>query len=339
MQLKLQALPPEEAHFCLHICQFLEEMQIDLQDKKILVAFSAGLDSTALAVFLKLMQERYNLQIKSLHINHSIREEAQNDASHAENIAKILDIEHINIKEDVPARAKEWKKGLEEAGRIVRYKHFEEIINEQNFDFIALGHHLNDLAEDSLMRQIRGTSLEESFGMSAIDLKRKILRPFLTAEKARLEQFVRACNITWVEDSTNNSNDYLRNRVRNTLLPLILEENPNYLNTIANNWRQGLYDKEYWQEKIFPFTNAYNCSTIENGYSLDRALFSCQKKALRLRILADILKESGSIPESRLLFKIDNLALSKESKKEVSANNKLVISIKRDTIDFIKGKI
>ncbi len=337
MELKLQNLPPEEAHFCLHICQFLEEIEFNLQDKKMLVAFSAGLDSTALLLLCALLQEKYNIIILAVHIHHGIREEAHIDAKKAEEIAHRLNIPFNLIYEDVPALAKEWKKGLEEAGRIVRYKNFERILEEEHFDFIALGHHLNDLAEDSLMRQIRGTSLEQSLGMQALDIQRKIIRPFLCTEKARLKQFVEACNIEWVEDSSNNSNIYTRNRIRNTLLPILLEENPNYLQIIANNWRQAQYDKAYWQEKLNPFTKDDNCIIINNRYSINRSLFCKEEKALRLRILADILKKFGSIPESRLLFKIDNLINEKISNKEISANNKLIVSIQKEYIEFKKA--
>ncbi len=336
MELKLQNIPPEEAHFCLHICQFLEELEFNLQDKKLLVAFSAGLDSTALLLFFTLMQTKYNLTIKAVHIHHGIREEANLDIKKAEEIAKKLNIPFTLIYEDIPTLAKKWKKGLEEMGRIVRYKNFDTILQEENFDYIGLGHHLNDLAEDSLMRQIRGTSLDESLGMQALDINRNLVRPFLCTEKARLKQFVEACNIEWTEDSSNNSNDYTRNRIRNTLLPLILEENPNYYNTIANNWRQAQYDKEYWQEKLNIFTKNIFCSNLENTFSLERALFCKEQKAVRLRILASILKKFGSIPESRLLFSIDELILKKESNKEISANNKLIIAIKKESVEFKK---
>ncbi len=336
MELKLQNIEPSQAHFCLHTCQFLEELGIDLHKKKILIAFSAGLDSTALLAFFALIKDKYSLDLKAIHIHHGIRKEADDDAKHARILAEKLNIDFSLLHEDIPSLSNTWKKGLEETGRIVRYRHFERIKEEENIDFIALGHHLNDLAEDSLMRQIRGTSLEESFGMQAIDHDRSIIRPFLCTEKSRLYNFAKALKIDWVEDSSNNSNDYTRNRIRNTLLPLILEENPNYLSAIANNWRQGLIEKAFWQEELKAFTIENNCLILTDKHSIKRKNFCVQPQALRLRILAMLLKKFGSFPESRLLMKIDSLAMQNESNKKISANNKVIISIHKDSIEFCK---
>ncbi len=335
---KLQDLPRKEAHFCLHTVHFIEDLEFSLKDKKLIVAFSAGADSMAVLVLLSLLREKYNLELFAVHIDHSLREESAQEAEYALSVCNNLNIECVVIKEDVNALAKTWQKGIEESARIVRYKHFEEQRSLRNFDYIALGHHLNDLAEDVLMRQMRGTSLDGSVGMSALDGKRHIIRPFLLTEKKKLVEFLNTCNISWIEDSSNSSDDYMRNRVRHTVLPLFLKENPSYLKNVRSNWLQGQSDKQFWSKRISTFIPS-DSSEIKHKLTLNRQQIIKEEKAIRLRVLAEALRRIGSQPQSEVLFKLDDLMCLNESNKALSVNNNVSVTIKRDIIFFEKSEI
>ncbi len=335
-KLALQNIPPKQAHFCLQVIQFLEEISFDLQDKKILIALSGGLDSTAILLFCALLQEKYRLELKVLHIDHCLRAESKYEALHVSNLCESLEIPYEIHVEDVLALSKEWKKGIEESARIVRYTHFNKAISEYKLDYIMLGHHLNDLAEDALMRQIRGTSLDKSVGMSALDTNRKLVRPFLCVSKERLKEFVEDCNIEWVEDSSNNSNDYMRNRVRNLILPQILEENPHYLKNVAQNWKQAQVDIIYWENQIKEYIPS-DCNT--SSFEINRQDFLSKDKALRLRIIAALIKHFESHPQADSIFKIDSLALANESNKKIIINNGLEVIIQKNKIIFQKIRV
>ncbi len=336
--LKLQDLPRKEAHFCLHTVHFLDGLEFYLKDKKIIIAFSGGADSMAVLLLLSLLREKYNLELFAVHIDHSLREESVEEAEYALSICNDLNIECVVIKEDVNFLAKTWHKGIEESARIVRYKHFEEQRRIRNFNYIALGHHLNDLAEDVLMRQIRGTSLEGSLGMSALDGKRHIIRPFLLTEKKKLVEFLNTCNISWIEDSSNSSDDYMRNRVRHSILPLFLKENPSYLKNVRTNWLQGQSDKQFWDKRISAFIPR-DSSEIKRKLTLNRQQILKEEKAIRLRVLAEALRRIGCQPQSESVFKLDDLLCLNESNKILSVNNNVSVKIKRDVILFEKSEI
>ncbi len=331
---KLQDLHAKNAHFCLNICHFLQEIHFELKEKKCLIALSGGADSTALLLFLILIQEKYALKLHALHIDHALRAESAKEAQEVEALCKKMGIDCEVQRIDVEAQAQKWKKGIEESARIIRYEALEEKRRRLDFDYIFLGHHLNDLAEDVLMRQIRGTSLEQSIGMQALDAKRRICRPFLLTEKKELLFLLESCHISWIEDASNSSDAYLRNRVRNTLLPLFLEQNPSFLESIKNNWLQGQVDKSYWQEK----TDRYFAKEIQDSFTLDRTLFCKEEKALRLRILTRIIKAFSSQPQARQIFALDNLICANQSNKEMHINKKLKVHINKKSLVFEKAK-
>ncbi len=339
-KMKLQALPPKQAHFCLEVLHFLEDIDFDLQNKKILLAFSGGLDSSAVLLFFSLIKEKFNLELFAVHINHCLREESSEEALHVKTICEDFDIPLIVYKEDIKKIAKEQKKGIEETARDVRYAIFKKELAEKNFDYIALGHHLNDLAEDVLMRQIRGSSLEQSIGMKAIDNERKILRPFLLFEKKLLENLATACKLSWVEDNSNLSDEYLRNRVRLEILPLFLKENPSYLKHVKSNWLQGQSEIFYWQEKLKPFLEGLDLhektQALEKKkkFLLERKALQNAEKTVRLKVFARVLRAFKAQNNSQVLFRLDALVMKNESNKHMDINNQLKVKISKEYIEF-----
>lgn len=339
--LSLQKLLPKQAHFCLSICHFLEKIQFQLHSKKCLIALSGGVDSMALFLFLLSLQKKYQLELMAIHIDHSLRESSKEEALYVEKICKDYNVECYSYSCDVYSYSKEIKKGIEETARIIRYKKFEKLRKEKNFDFIFLGHHLNDLAEDMLMRQIRGTSLEESLGMQAVDNSRKLVRPFLIFEKKELIDFVLSSQIEWIEDKSNQSDEFLRNRVRLSLLPLFIKENPSFLKTVKNNWLQNQIDKSYWQKKIYTYLLQEEHSSHKkekNIFTLNRKLFCLEEKAIRLRILKEVIKEIKSHPQAEVLFQLEALITSSESNKKLHINKKIEVHIQKEYILFTKNE-
>ena len=182
--------------------------------------------------------------------------------------------------------------GLEEAGRRLRYRFLFGIRTKIGADLILTGHHLNDLAEDSLMRQIRGTGWPALAGMKAWDPAQKLLRPFLLTPKERLIRFVTAGAATWREDASNRDLSFKRNRIRHDLLPVFLRENPNYLDCVAQLWRQARLDEDYWRselERLIPLEERSRQGIRVPGQALHRLV-----PALRLRWYRDILNRLGA---------------------------------------------
>jgi tRNA(Ile)-lysidine synthase len=126
---------------------------------------------------------------------------------------------------DIKALAADSGLGLEETGRKVRYSFLERIRQTQNADWIVTGHHLGDLAEDILLRLIRGTAWPGLGGMKA-KTDNRILRPLLLVDKRDLLRLLQSLHIDWQEDESNQDTSFRRNRIRKEIIPVLLEENP-----------------------------------------------------------------------------------------------------------------
>lgn len=183
----------------------------------VLVGFSGGADSVSLLYALK----KLGYNVLALHVEHGIRgEEALQDALFAKNFCKENGIpfyvEHINV----PEFAKKNGFSLETAARIERHR----IFNEYSKKFqcpIALAHNKNDQAETVLMHLLRGSGLNGLTGMKyASD---NVIRPLLDVSRDEIEVFNAKNNLSFVTDSTNLSNDYTRNKIRNKVIPYLNE--------------------------------------------------------------------------------------------------------------------
>ncbi len=251
MSFSLQALAPENAHFCLQIEKFLEnELLCNLHGKKLILACSAGVDSSALILFCRVMQSRWRIEPIAAHLDHRLRPESADEARTAAALCHWAGIPCFLGSSGVKRYAGARGLGIEEAGRRLRYRFLKGIRKKNAADLILTGHHLNDLAEDSLMRQIRGTGWPSLAGMKAWDHEQRLLRPFLLTPKAKLVRFVRSTGTTWQEDLSNQDMSFTRNRIRHRILPRFLEENPNYLECVAQLWRQAGSDADYWRQKL-----------------------------------------------------------------------------------------
>lgn len=250
-QLTLQDLPPKWAHFCLEICSFVQaELRLHLQGSSLLLAASRGVDSTALILWAHVTQSRLQTRLQAAHLHHGLRQEADAEAESIQNLCARLSLDLIQGRTDVSTYARRQNLGLEEAGRILRYRFLTRRASKMDADYLLTAHHLNDLTEDVLLRQIRGTGWPALAGMPAWHQGSKILRPFLLTPKQVLIDFVRACGQTWMEDPSNLDLSFTRNRIRHRILPLLLEENPGFLGQTADLWRQGQMDADYWDLKI-----------------------------------------------------------------------------------------
>jgi len=292
----LQDLTPQWAHFCLHVEQFItDDLGVDLSGKTVVTALSGGVDSTALLLVLHYLSKKNGCRIIAAHLNHQLRPEADTDAHWVATLCKTLKIDYVAESADVQLLADNNGLGIEEAGRDARYRLFESTTTQYNADFIALGHHLDDLCEDVLMRLTRGTAWPGLSGMPGYDPKRQLIRPFLLTPKTKLIEFLTDIGITWREDETNTDPKWTRNRMRNTILPLFLKENPNFRESIARLWKVGTIDQDYWAEQTSGSTDILTHEMLQNTH-----------QALRLRLYKAALDSlDGGQALAETLFKLD----------------------------------
>ncbi|MBU1248650.1 MAG: tRNA lysidine(34) synthetase TilS [Proteobacteria bacterium] len=284
----LQTLPPQWAHFCLGIETFVRE-RIELTGSGIVVGVSGGIDSTALLHVLVRLMERNALRLHVAHLDHGLRPESFEDAAFVQALATSLNlpctVEHV----DVADSAKEHQLGIEEAGRELRYAFLEKVRHDSGCAWIATAHHADDLMEDVLMRLIRGTGWPGLAGMTAVDPKRMLLRPLLQTKKTQLQDFLRTIGQTWCEDPSNSDQSFTRNRVRSELLPLILDENPNFHITVARLWTQAGLDQDYFEQVVQELT----LQQTDNSNTLHLDELVKVHPALRLRLYKHLLDALG----------------------------------------------
>ncbi len=292
MNSPLQDLPPESAHFCLHIEHFLEkELLCPLHGKTLILACSGGVDSSALLLFCRSMQSRWGITPIAAHLDHRLRPESADDARAVAALCQSAGVPCFFGSSEVKRYAERVGLGIEAAGRRLRYRFLEGVRTKTAADCILTGHHLNDLAEDSIMRQLRGAGWPALAGMAAWDPGQRLLRPFLLTPKKKLVRFVTSAGWSWREDHSNEDMSFHRNRIRQRILPRLLEENPRYLDSVAQLWRQAGLDGDYWSQKL-TLLRPVEQSGAGWIFIPDCSLRELQP-ALRLRWYRDILNRLG----------------------------------------------
>ena len=259
----LNALAPKDARMALEAVRFAEEeLQIGghagLRGSRLLVAFSGGADSTALLVLFCALRQHLGLDIHAAHLDHGLREESRGEAEAAHAFCRSLDVPFHSRREDVKALAEEWGCGIEEAGRRVRYAFLEECRRETGAAWVLTAHHSGDLAEDVLMRLTRGAAWPGLGGMRAVVVEeaaphrpgRHLLRPLLMLDKEQLVSLLEHLGLSWLEDSSNQSREWKRNRIRNDIMPLILAENPSFNESVRRLWRNAREDERWWEGRL-----------------------------------------------------------------------------------------
>lgn len=200
------------------------------KNDNIVLGLSGGSDSVSLFHIFRELREIYNLNITAVHINHSLRDEADSDEKFCIELCKKYDIPIFTYKIDIEKMSREKKITTEEAGRFARYEHFNKHIKSSK-DKIAVAHNKNDVVETFFMRLLRGSGLR---GLGSISPTHdNIIRPLIEIEKNEIEKFCFDNNFEFVFDKSNLSTKYTRNKIRQNLIPQLKEEyNPEILNTI-----------------------------------------------------------------------------------------------------------
>lgn len=206
---------------------------------KALVALSGGADSVAL---LRVLLEM-NIRCEAVHCNFHLRgDESDRDEQFVRELCQHLSVplhvEHF----DTAKWAESHRMSIETAARQLRYEAFDRLLTEHHLQVVAVAHHLEDSVETMLFNLMRGTGIKGLCGIAPIN--GHIVRPLLSVTRADIAAYLATLGQTWVEDSSNASDDYARNRIRHHLLPLLQELNPTALQNISStaNHLQGVCD-------------------------------------------------------------------------------------------------
>lgn len=234
----------------------------------VICAVSGGADSVALLFAFYLLREKLGIHLEAAHFNHHLRgEESQRDEEFVRELCDRFDIPLTVGGGEV----RTGKKGLEAAAREARYGFFATLPGK-----VATAHTADDNAETVLMHLVRGTGLKGLGGIAPVN--GRIIRPMLTVTRQEVLAFLEEYHLEHIRDSSNDADDFLRNRLRHHVMPLLKEENPKLSEKLSDMAMELRYDaRELEPEGELPPVSVLR----QMG------------KALRSRHLEAFLKRSG----------------------------------------------
>lgn len=193
----------------------------DVSTKPLLLALSGGIDSMVLAhVLLQL-----DIPFDAAHCNFKLRsEESEEDERFVVDFCKNHHIRLHTTSFDTLKFCKQHKMGIQEGARMLRYRYFNNLCQEYGYSLIATAHHKNDFAETYLFNLLRGSGIKGLRGM--LDRRDNLIRPLLDSGKEEIRVYAHQYQIPHRNDSSNLSDKYSRNAIRNKLMPELIALNP-----------------------------------------------------------------------------------------------------------------
>ncbi|WP_242927753.1 tRNA lysidine(34) synthetase TilS [Pontibacter vulgaris] len=208
---------------------FIQSHNLCQPDSKILAAVSGGIDSVVLCEVLHKLKYTFALA----HCNFGLRaEDAEADQLFVKKLAKKYEVPFFTENFNTRAFAEQEKLSIQMAARTLRYTWFEQVRQQEGYDYIATAHHSNDTTETILLHLTKGTGIA---GLHGIPAKNgHIIRPMLSVTKDDIFDFVTSNKLIWREDVSNETTKYQRNKIRHEVIPILKEINPNLEETMQH---------------------------------------------------------------------------------------------------------
>ena len=256
--------------------------------EKLAAAISGGPDSVTMLYCLNNLKEVIGFKLHVFHINHMLRgEESDRDETFVKNLAESLGLPFYAKKVDVAGHQKKQKCSLQVAAREMRYLSLNQLARSLSISKIATGHTADDQAETVLMRVLKGCGLKGISGIPPIR-DNKFIRPLLEITSEEVEQFLNQNQIKSLMDSTNLKNNYLRNQVRNNLMPSLKKDfNPSLVETLNRSSQIFRADDNYISEIAQDEFKKSILKNDEETLILDATHFQSLHVALKRRIVLD----------------------------------------------------
>ncbi len=261
---------------------FVNKNKLIEKGDKVLLSFSGGPDSTALALLLKKLQKYIDFEITLFYFNHNLRDDSEEEERIVKDFAKRFEFKLFTKDLNFDNR----ESNIEERAREIRYKELIKKAKEKGFTKIATAHTLDDQIETFLIRLIRGSG---SKGLMAIPLIRDniIVRPLLEIRKREILEYLKALGIGYVEDKTNRKTKLLRNKVRNILIPLLEKSfNPAIVNILNNEIKILKTNESYIEENALKIKDE-----IIRGEKLNIKLLKKEHPAIINFLIREYIKD------------------------------------------------
>ena len=280
---------------------------LDMEDR-VVVAVSGGPDSVALLKMLSMASEEYKLSLVVAHFNHGLRgEESDCEETFVRNLSRSMGIpfesEYMNILAQVntptlPSPFKGGKKSVEDICRDVRYRFLVKVHKKYRMNKIALGHNLDDQVETVVMKFLRGSGMDGLRGI--LPVRDGIyIRPLIAVTRGEILDFLEKEGMKYVIDSSNIEDVYLRNRIRNRLIPELrgnynprLEENLGHMADIIR------VEDDYIRTRVEEVLTSCGINRDEEEIRIKIPELTKLHEALQRRIIKTLLQDCSQSKKS-----------------------------------------
>lgn len=318
-----------------NVIKEIKSRELIKEGERIAVACSGGKDSMALLHFLWSNKDLLKCEIVAVNVDHSIRENSENDSTFVKNFCNKNNIKIYSYKVDVPKYCDEHKLTVEQGARDCRYRVFKSLVSKGLVDKIALAHHLQDQAETILLNLFRGTGIAGASGMDFVR-DELYIRPMLNIAPTQIMAYLFTNDIPYVEDETNLDDDYNRNYIRNKIMPIIRYRWPQADKAISNFGKNCRQDESYIQSTI-----SKDAIFTEEGLAKIHTSYFVYDNAYVFRLILKVLKELGLSTniETKHLQLIKSMVNEADNGTRISLPNGLSVIKEYDYVTFTNKKV
>ena len=263
-------------------------------ERPLIAAVSGGADSSAMLLLLADTSARHGWHIRAAHVDHLIQSESVREMFRfsSRQLADLAGVPYRMVEADAPSEAERASGGLEAAARAVRYRTLKQVALDYGAPAIVVAHTRDDQAETVLLHLIRGSGLDGLSGMPAVrDLGDgvRLGRPLLDVTRAETVAVCEAYGVTPAEDPSNDEPAYTRNRVRQSLLPMLESFNPNIAERLAELAKSVGADRE-----LLELVGSQTLEQVRGASGeLARRQFLALPGQLQVRVIRSLCAEQG----------------------------------------------
>ncbi len=305
--------------------KFFNINKIDIKNKSFLCAVSGGVDSMVLNDLLN--KSKLNFSVASC--NYKIRKESDQEIEMIKSICKRNNIKFYS--KVIKSQTENNGNSFQMIAREKRYMWFNELMSDNNYDYLLTAHHADDNVETILLNLTRTTGLRGFIGIP--ESKNKILRPLINFGKDDILSYAKNNRLDWSEDSSNSSDIYFRNKIRRNVIPILKEINPSLKNSISSSIKRLRLVDQFLRSSLSDFERNY--VSYENEFVIIDNSF-INNIGNKMILFYEFLNKYGfsfsQIEKFIPLLKETNKKLISESHELITDRNNLII--KPDSYNF-----
>ncbi|MDY6821591.1 MAG: tRNA lysidine(34) synthetase TilS [Deferribacterota bacterium] len=293
-------------------------------NKRLIVAYSGGKDSTALLHYLAVKRHLFNYSLFPVYINHNLRKDIEQEIKKCSAFCEQLGLDLIIYNIDVYKLVNNEKMSIEEAARKLRYAELFRALENFNCDYILLAHTYNDLIENFFIKIMRGTSI---FSLKGFNASPVLKRPLLDISTEEVIEYNNAYYLEYIFDESNNDDRFLRNWVRHNIVAKILEKNRSFLKNISYIQEESKLISDYISKKI-----DVDYLALKDYIRINKKDFLKLEKVERLFFLSRVMP----IQISRSIIDEINKIIDLKNSKRLSLPNNYIFEVTYDNIYIFK---